>query len=53
MRLSNKIAGLDLAPFNEMVEKHCCKYKKNINYHNEYLIILLSSQNDQTRSVVV
>jgi len=49
VRLSNKIIGLDLAPFSEMVENHCCKSKTNVNYHN----ILLSSQNDQTRSVAV
>jgi len=40
VRLSNKIVGLHLAPFNEMVENHCCRSKKNVNYHN----ILLSSQ---------
>jgi len=39
----NKIVGLDLARFNEMVENHCCRSKKNVNNHN----ILLSSQNDQ------
>jgi len=49
MRLSYKIIGLDLAPFIEMIENRCCRSKKNINYHN----ILLSSQNDQTGSVVV
>jgi len=49
VRLSNKIVGLDLPPFSEMVENRCCISKKNLNYHN----ILLSSQNDQTRSVVV
>jgi len=32
-----------------MVENHCCRSKKNLNYHNT----LLSSQNDQTGSVVV
>jgi len=49
MRLSSKIVGLDLAPFSEMAEKHCCRSKKNLNYQN----ILLSSQNDQTGSVAV
>jgi len=49
VRLSNKIVGLDLAPFSEMVENHCCRSKKNVNYRN----IILSSQNDQTGSVVV
>jgi len=49
VRLSKKIVGLDLVPFSEMVENHGCKSKKNVNYHN----ILLSSQNDQTGSVVV
>jgi len=49
MRLSNKIVGLDLAPFSEMVENHCWRNKKNVTYHN----ILLSSQNNQTGSVVV
>jgi len=48
VRLSNKIVGLELAPFSEMVENHCCGSKKNVNYQN----ILLSSQNDQTWSVV-
>ena len=47
--LSNKIVDLDLAPFNEMVENHYCRSKKNVNCHN----ILLSSQNDQTGSVVM
>jgi len=32
----------------EIVENHCCRSKKNLNYHN----ILLSGQNDQTGSVV-
>jgi len=32
----------------EMVEDHCCRSKKNLNYHN----ILLSSQSDQTGSVL-
>jgi len=32
-----------------MVENHFCRSKKNLKYHN----ILLSSQNDQTGSVVV
>jgi len=41
------LAGRYLAPFSEMVENHCCRSKKN--YHN----ISLSSQNDQTGSVVV
>ena len=49
MRPSDKIVGLDLAPFSEMVDNHCCRNKKNVNYHN----ILLSSQNDQTGSVLV
>jgi len=48
LRLSNKIVGLDLAPFSEMFENRCCRSKKNVNYH-----ILLSSQNDQTESVIV
>jgi len=30
MRPSNKIIGMDLAPFREMVVKHCCKSKKNV-----------------------
>jgi len=38
VRLSNKIGGLDLAPFSEMVENHCCK-SKNGNYQK----ILLST----------
>jgi len=42
-------AALDLAPFGDMVESHCCRSKKNVNYHS----ILLSSQNDQTMFVVV
>jgi len=49
VRLSNKIVGLELAPFSEMVENRCCKSEKNVNYHS----ILVSSQNDQTGSVVV
>jgi len=49
VRLSDKIVDLDLAPFSEMVENHCCRSKKDIKYHNN----LLSSQNDQTGSVVV
>jgi len=50
VRLSNKIAGLDLAPsFSEMIENHYCRSKKNVNYHN----ILLSSQTYQTGSVAV
>jgi len=32
-----------MAPFSEMAENHCCKSKKNVNYH----YILLSSQNEQ------
>jgi len=28
---SNKIVGLDLGPFSEMVENHCCWSKKNVN----------------------
>jgi len=47
--LSNKMVGLDLAHFSEMLENHCCRSKKNLNYYK----ILLSSQNDQTGSVVV
>jgi len=39
LRLSNRIVGLDLAPFSEMVENHCCRSTKNVNYHN----ILLST----------
>jgi len=46
-RPSNKIVGLGLAPFSEMVVNDCCRSKKKHNYHN----ILLSSQNDQTGSV--
>jgi len=49
MRLSNQIVGLDLVPFSEMVKTHCCRSRKNVNYHN----ILLSSENDQTGSVVI
>jgi len=49
VQLSKKSVGLDLPPFSEMVENHCCRSKKNVNYHD----ILLSSQNDQTSSVVV
>jgi len=49
VRFSNEIVGLDLASFSEMIENHSCRSKKNVNYHN----ILLSSQNDQTGSVVV
>jgi len=49
MRLSNKIVDLDLTPFSEMVENHCCRSNKNVNNHN----ILLSNQNDQTGSVGV
>jgi len=44
-----KWVGLDLAPFSEMVENHCCRSKKKVDYHN----ILLSSQNNQTGSIVV
>jgi len=33
VRLSNKIVGLDFAPFSEMVENHCCRSTKNVNYH--------------------
>jgi len=49
VRLSNKIVGLDLAHFSEMVENHYSQSKKNVIHH----IILLSSQNDQTGSVIV
>jgi len=28
VRLTNKIGGLDLALFSEMVENHCCRSKK-------------------------
>jgi len=49
VRLSNKIVGLNLAPFSEMVENHCCRSKKNVNYQ----YVLLSSQNDQTGFVVL
>jgi len=45
----NTIVGLDLTLLSKMVENHCCRSKKNVNYHN----ILLSSQNDQTWSVVM
>ena len=48
VRLCNKIVSLDLTPFSEMVENHCCRDNKNVNYHSG----LLSSQNDQTGSVV-
>jgi len=48
VRLINRIVDLDLVPFNEMVENRCCRSKKHVNYH-----IFLSSQNDQTGSVVV
>jgi len=41
------MVGLDLAPFSEMVDNHCCRSQEN--YHS----ILVSSQNDQTGSVVV
>jgi len=34
LRFSNKIVGLDLTPFSEMVENHCCRSKKNVSYHN-------------------
>jgi len=27
VRSSNKIVGLDLTPFSEMVENHCCRRK--------------------------
>jgi len=47
--LSSKIVGLYLAAFSEMVENYCCRSTKNVNCHN----ILLSSQNDQTGSVVL
>jgi len=30
MRLSNKVAGLDLAPFNEKVEQHC-RWRPNLH----------------------
>ena len=39
----NKIVGLDLVPFSEMVVNHCCRSKRRRDYHS----ILLSSQNDQ------
>jgi len=40
VRFSNKILGLDLAPFSEMVENHCCRSTKNVNYHNILLSIV-------------
>jgi len=40
VRLSNKIGGLDLALFSEMVENHCCKSRKYGNYHNILLSIV-------------
>jgi len=43
----NKIVGLDLGPFSEMVVNHCCRSKKRCNYQS----ILLFSQNDQTGSI--
>jgi len=49
VRFSNIIVRLDLAPFSEMVENHCCRSEKSVNDN----IILLSSQNDQTQSVAV
>ena len=47
VRSSNKIVGLDLVPFSEIVVNHCCRSKNKRNYRS----ILLSSQNDQTGSV--
>jgi len=34
VRPAIKIVGLDLVPFSEMVENHCSRSKKNVNYHN-------------------
>jgi len=34
VRPSNKIVGLDLASFSEMVVNHCCRSKKRRNYHS-------------------
>jgi len=44
-----KYVDLDLALLCKMLENHCCRSKKNVNYHK----ILLSNQNDQTGSAVV
>jgi len=40
MRLSNKAVDLELAPLSEMVENHCCRSTKNVNYHNILLSIV-------------
>jgi len=45
----NKILGMDLVPFSEMVVNHCCKSKKRPNYHS----IFLSGQNNQAGCLVV
>jgi len=45
---SSKIVSLDLASFSKMIENHCCRSKKKVDWHS----ILLSSQNDQSWSIV-
>jgi len=39
VRPSNKILGLDLAPFSEMVVNHCCRSKKNITTTAFYFLV--------------
>jgi len=40
VRLSNKIVGLDLAPFSEMVENHCCRSKKQVTTTTSYFLLV-------------
>jgi len=39
VHLSNKIVGLDLAPFSAMVENHCCR--SNVSREYDYDMIPL------------
>jgi len=38
VRLSNKIVGLDLPPFSEMVVNHCCR-RKTFATTTSYLLV--------------
>jgi len=39
VRPSNKVVGLDLAPFSEMVVNHCCRSKKNVTTTASYFLV--------------
>ena len=39
VRPSNKIVGLNLAPFSEMVVNHCCRSKKNVPTAASYFLV--------------